>query len=72
MYRHAFSSSCILNICYKKNPGTCENDRRWFTLLYLHIEMFSSLCFVLTLGYLSSMLKTMYRIISHKREFYNL
>jgi hypothetical protein len=42
-----------------------------FTLLYLHIEMLSSLCFVLSLSNLRPMLKTVYENILHKREFYN-
>jgi hypothetical protein len=42
-----------------------------FTLLYLHIEMLSSLCFVLSLSYLRPIFKTMYGNILHKGEFYN-
>jgi hypothetical protein len=42
-----------------------------FTLMYLHIEMLSSLCFVLSLGYLRPIFKIIYGNILHKREFYN-
>jgi hypothetical protein len=40
-----------------------------FTLLYLLIEMLSSLCFVLSLSCLRPIFKIMYRNILHKREF---
>jgi hypothetical protein len=36
--------------------------------MYLHIEMLSSLCFVLSLGYLRPIFKTIYGNILHKRE----
>jgi hypothetical protein len=48
-----------------KMKGSC------FTLLYLHIETLSSLCFVLSLSRLRPILKTIYENILHKREFYN-
>jgi hypothetical protein len=48
-----------------KVKGSC------FTLLYLHIEMLSSLCSVLSLSRLRPILKTIYGNILHKREFYN-
>jgi hypothetical protein len=38
-----------------------------FTLMYLHIEMLSSLCFVLSHGYLRPIFKTIYGNILHKR-----
>jgi hypothetical protein len=38
-----------------------------FTLLYLHIETLSSLCFVLSLSCLRPIFKTIYGDILHKR-----
>jgi hypothetical protein len=39
--------------------------------LYLYLETLSSLWFVLSLGYLRPIFKTMYGNILNKREFYN-
>jgi hypothetical protein len=42
-----------------------------FTLLYLHIEILSSLCIVLSLRCLRPILKIIYGNMLHKKEFYN-
>jgi hypothetical protein len=60
-----FSLPFIQDMQRKYERGSC------FTLLYLHIENLSSLCFVLSLSRLRPILKTIYGNILHKREFYN-
>jgi hypothetical protein len=60
----------VMHTCRSVHFRACEVRGCKF-ILYLLIEMLSSLCFVLSLGHLSPMLKTVYRIILHKREFYN-
>jgi hypothetical protein len=68
--------TCFLFLLYKickeciekEDLGTCKNERKCFTLMYLHIEMLTSMCFVLSLRYLRPKFKTIYGNILHKGE----